>query len=66
MSGRVVFGIVLVLIGLGLIILDFFVRVIAPSIWGLIFFVIGLFIILNRGEDVIEGRKDIKRRRAKK
>ena len=43
-----------------LIILDFFIRVIAPSIWGVILFVIGITIILNIDEDKIEGRKDLK------
>ena len=60
MKGRVIIGAILAILGLFLIILDFFIRVIAPSIWGVILFVIGITIILNIDEDKIEGRKDLK------
>ena len=66
MKGRIIIGAILGVLGLFLIILDFFIRVIAPSIWGVILFVIGITIILNIDEDKIEGRKDIKNRKTGK
>ena len=66
MSGRIIVGAVLAVLGLFLIILDVYLRVLAPSIWGVILFVIGITIILNVGEDKIERRKDIKNGKERK
>ena len=66
MNGRVIVGAVLSALGLFIIILDCFIKIIVLLIWGVILFVIGITIILNVGEDKIEGRKDIKNGRFKK
>lgn len=66
MNRRLIWGLVFFILGILFIALDFVVRVWVLTIWGLIFFVIGLVILFNRGEDEIEGRKDLKVRRSGK
>jgi len=65
MKQRVIFGFAMVIFGLFLIILDLYVRIWAPTIYGFIFLVIGLAIIMNQKEDVIEKRKDVKTKNIK-
>ena len=62
---RLVTGIVLILFGLFLFVLAFFINGgMSEGIWvwiyGIPIFVIGLFILFNTREDKIEGRKDLK------
>lgn len=60
---RIITGIVLIFIGIGLILVPFFVgnKVSFVSwIYGVPILIIGFFIFLNNREDEIEKRKDIK------
>ena len=58
---RVITGVVLDLIGLGIIVGGFFSSgIIAGIIYGVVFLVLGTYILLNKKEDSIEQIKKIK------
>ena len=66
MKGRAVGGIVLIVLGFFLVALDLLLRIWVVIGWGFLLLVIGLIIVLNRNEDQIEERKDIKTRSERK
>lgn len=64
-AGRLIIGLILLLAGIFFIILAIF------TIWWMLFygiplFILGLWILLNKGEDKIEKRKDLKEKEYRK
>lgn len=62
---RTITGIILMLLGFVFLVVAFFKIFISPF-FGIVFLVIGLIIFLNKSEDKIEQRKDIKNKKGKK
>ena len=61
---RTITGIILIIGGLVLSVVGFFVWI--ALIYGIIILAIGIFILLNKSEDKIEERKDLNKKKAKK
>ena len=57
-TSRTITGMIFILLGIALIILGVFTLFIT-WIYGIPFFIIGLFILFNKNEDEIEQRKDL-------
>ncbi len=64
-TSRTITGIILFLGGIALTIASFFTTLFL-LIYGIVFFIVGLFIFFNKKEDEIEERKDLNKKRTKK